>query len=194
MDRTRRMNESQEQGGVAWERETAWRMIAAAMDAGDSDALALGWSRYSDAMANGALSAAGAVLIPLDRRIQHLTDLFEKARTADLDWRADERARRDQQADRVYQELDRLAVAAEDTARRLGGLSEKVEAHEVRIVALETQGMPAGAVSEIHILRSEVEHIRSLLILTRRQLWLTWIPIATFVVLVVISIIVRGWQ
>lgn len=150
---------SDTRGGTRWELQTAWDMIIAARDAGDDAALELGWRRYSEGLKNSAIGAAGGVLIPLDNKITELVTLFHNARTADLDWRTEERTRRDAQSDRIYTELNGLSTAIGELARGLGGLERRVTVVEKvtlpnidnRLIAVETQGAPAKAVDELHL-------------------------------------------
>lgn len=157
------------------------------------------------------MGAAGGVVMPLDKKIDGVASLLTALTTEQR--RIDNESQNRvtyfynqmgaflKDADARFKSYDAVFVSVQEALSRLGGLEARVERVEVgqakleiRVEAVETQGAPAKAVDELHHLRTEIKEVRSLLILTRRQLWLTWIPVACFVLLVVISIIARGGQ
>lgn len=193
-------------GGADWEIGEAARKLSAALgvDGAQADALRIALSDHAAAVGSKSTSMIAALITPLltgqlETR-EAIAALAEQnvridarqqnADVAALNWRTELRTHIDGQFDRIYTELDRL-----------GGLEARVERVEVgqvkleiKVESLEIHGAPAKAIDEIHLLRGEIEAVRSLLVVTRRQLWLTWIPIATFVVLVVATLMVRGWR
>lgn len=177
-------------GGTQWELDEAWRLVIEARDSGDQASEALGMRRFSEGLRNSSLGVVGSVLAPLDGKIEKLATLISRHYEAENKDRGALRDHLDTQFDKLWGAVDRL-----------GGLEARVERvelglvkTEIRLIAVETQGVPAKAVDELTKLRNEMQEIRAILVLTRRQLWLTWIPIATFVILVVVSIVVRGWR
>jgi hypothetical protein len=202
---TTRMSDGQDSKAPAWTQwdiEQAWLEVVAAREQGNIDAEALAMRRFSEGLRNSAMGAAGSVLMPLDAKIDALTDLFKQSEIRQKRMEDGVEGR----ADYFYQQFGAFLKNADarfdgyggtittvlEAVRSLGGLPAQVEDHEVRIVALETHGAPAQAVGELYLLRSELAEVRQLLIVTRRQLWLTWIPVAAFVLLVVLTIVLRG--
>lgn len=72
------MTEAEGAGGVEWELQKAFELIAAARLAGDFVAESLGWTRFSEGLRNGAAAASAAQLIPLLLRLQKVTDAREE--------------------------------------------------------------------------------------------------------------------
>lgn len=214
------MSDEKKEGGSEWELSEAIRLMGEAQSSGDPSQVATAMRRHAEALTN----VTNTIMIPTLRQVlesvvrsevgavrSDIAKLAEQnvridtrqqnADTASLSWRTELRIHIDGQFDHFGEELDSFKQETREALAALGGLEARVERVEVgqakleiKVESLEAHGAPAKAVDELHQLRGEVSEIRSLLILTRRQLWLTWIPVAAFVLLVVISIIVRGWQ
>ncbi len=179
---------SDKQGGTQWELDEAWKLVIQSRDAGDQDGEAIGMRRFSEGLRNSSLGVVGSVLSPLDKKIDRLTSVIDLHYTQENKARAELRIHIDGQFDRIYKELDRL-----------GGLEARVERVEVgqakleiRVDAVETHGAPAKAVDELIQLRADVENIRRMLVLTRRQLWLTFAAVASIALIFLLAILAGG--
>lgn len=205
-------------GGTKWEVGEAGKGIIEARRAGDVEAEVQALIRFSDGLRNISVESVGKVVIPLDHKIdalsRYVTDLTAQYRDLDRgdQFRAGQLYKQFgdflKDADARFTGFDEairghgaILLAVQEAVRSLGGIRAQVDDHETRITAIESHGAPAKAVDEIHqlrdelqVVRGEVNEVRSVLVLTRRQLWLTWVPIAVFVALIVITIMVRGWQ
>jgi hypothetical protein len=104
----------------AWDVTKAWEDYQAARKANDPEAEILAMRRWGEAQTNASIGLLEQVVRPLAEQIAN-------ARAADLDWRTEERLRRDKQADRLYDELDQLASAVRESSARLGKFQEELE-------------------------------------------------------------------
>jgi hypothetical protein len=126
MDTTEDNAKSQE-GGTAWELQSAWDLIVAARQANDDDALELGWRRYSEGLRNSAIGAAGSVLAPLAAQIQQASTKIDAAVQQQdsrfsyvLDQLKAFLKTEDTRHDNFGTELNRVLAALEGTQQALG--------------------------------------------------------------------------
>ena len=154
------MNDTQ--GGTAWELATAGEQMVAARRAGDPEAEVLALIRFADGLRNSSVGVVGQVVSPLADQIKALAEIVTNARQHDLTWRTEERQRRDAQSTRLYEELDKLIAASEESARGLGKIDHRVDAvvarldvkrvtiadHEQRITALESNNTRLEALED----------------------------------------------
>lgn len=120
--------------------------LADAITTADPAALRKAAGDHATALNSQATAMAASIAEPLYGRfdavaaqIRQLAEIVTNARQADLTWRTEERSTRDAQADRLYTELDKLFIAAEDNGARLGKLGLDVGDLAARLITLEVR-------------------------------------------------------
>lgn len=138
--------------GHKLELSDATAALADAIAAGDTVALRKAAGDHASALNSQATAMAASIAVPVYTKLEsvatqihELARIVTNARQHDLNWRTEERTRRDTQHDRLYSELDKLIAASEETARGLGKLEARLDVDErrldskrARIEALET--------------------------------------------------------
>lgn len=152
--------------GYKLELSEATEGLAEALAAGDAQALRKAAGDHATALNSQATAMAASIAAPLYTRlgeiaasVNHLAVIVTNARQADLGWRTEERLTRDAQSTRLYDELDRLIAASEESGRRLGKL-------ELHVAALTARGKTADQRLdrkrvEIDELKREVAELRA---------------------------------
>lgn len=131
-----------EQGGTDWELSEAIRLMGEAQASGNPEQIATAMRRHAEALTN----SANTTLIPTLRsvletvvrsEVNKIHDRLDNHNRADLDWRTEERRRRDDQSDYLYKELDGLKT---DIPATVGG----VVASELKKVLPRIEGLESG--------------------------------------------------
>jgi hypothetical protein len=210
-DTTTSMSDGQEkkpEGGSDWELSEAIKLMGEATASGDPQQIARAMRRHAEALTN----AANTIMIPtlksvlesvVKKEIDALSLHINNSDRARLDWNTkfqeELQSRLDGHALILDADVKSLAASMEGAAIATGKafrLAEEAQAGvgmlTGRVEILETHGAPAVVVSELHQLRADVENIYALLILTRRQLWLTFAAVAAIALIFVLAILAGG--
>lgn len=168
------------QGGADWEIGEAARKLSIVLgvEGEQAEALRLALSDHAAAVGSKSTQMIAALFGPLMSGLQgaraDLAELSRQQTIADArliqsdraiqDWRVEVRSEINRRFDAFGDEFDLFQREARETWERLGGLTGKVEDHEVRIVALEVHGAPAKAVDEIHLLTKRIGRVEFLVL------------------------------
>jgi DNA repair exonuclease SbcCD ATPase subunit len=139
--------------------------LADALASADPAALRKAAGDHATALNSQATAMAASIAAPVYSRlgevatqIQELAHIVTNARQADLNWRTEERSTRDAQSTRLYAELDKLILAAEDNGARLGKIEARLAADEQRLDSKRAR---------IEALESDVQALKA---------WVTGLP------------------
>lgn len=178
--------DTEARGGADWELGEAARKLTEALGTGEAAAIEAAMRDHAAAVGSKSTQMIAGLFGPLMKGQQETRDAIaalaeqnvridlrqQNADVASLQWRTDLREHIDGRFDHFGTELD----AVNERLASLGGLEARVERVEVgqakleiRVDAVETHGMPAGAVDELHLTNRR---------LTRLEVWAAILTIA----------------
>ena len=185
------------QGGADWELGEAARKLTDALAGGEGAAIEAAMRDHAAAVGSKSTQMIAALFTPLMQSVQDARSDIAAVAQEQVEVRlalgeAEQRQRQDEsqnqfRASQLYQQIgaflketdERLDIAYgkfSEAVDRLGGLESRIERVEigqakleVRVEAVETQGAPADAVSELHQVNKRVG---------RLELWVTLLTIA----------------